>query len=207
MLVVALAIAAGTAWGGYHPGPSSGEASTLSFVGSVPELSVISSGATAPGGNTSGGGAAFSLTTGEGFAAGAAVGVVVGIILAWSWWKRRGPRTTLSQLGPSESDLSKMDEIHQRLLQHFNELSSLYTTLAAQTSDGPTLGTSSGASGGSEQDLMNATQQMQETQMGFNLQYLMLQENIQNDAREYAALSNLMKTKVDTMKNILDNTK
>ncbi len=100
-----------------------------------------------------------------------------------------------------------MDEIHQRLLQHFNELSSLYTTLAAQTSDGPTLGTSSGASGGSEQDLMNATQQMQETQMGFNLQYLMLQENIQNDAREYAALSNLMKTKVDTMKNILDNTK
>ena len=34
--------------------------------------------------------------------------------------------------------------------------------------------------------LMAATQQMQETQMSFNLQYLRLQEQMQNENRQYA---------------------
>jgi hypothetical protein len=57
------------------------------------------------------------------------------------------------------------------------------------------------------ESLMGATQQMQEAQMSFNLQYLMLQENVQNDARNYTCLSNLMKGRYDVYKGVLANLK
>jgi NADH dehydrogenase/NADH:ubiquinone oxidoreductase subunit G len=53
--------------------------------------------------------------------------------------------------------------------------------------------------------LLNATRQMQETQMSLNLQYLQLQSQMQNDNRQYTAVSNIMKTKHDTVKNSISN--
>jgi len=50
-----------------------------------------------------------------------------------------------------------------------------------------------------------AAQQMQETQMSFNLQYLQLQNQMQNENRQYTAVSNIMKTKHDTVKNSISN--
>jgi hypothetical protein len=62
------------------------------------------------------------------------------------------------------------------------------------------------AAGGSAQDqLRNATQQMQETQMSFNLQYLQLQSWMQHENRSYTAISNIMKTKHETVKNSISN--
>lgn len=62
------------------------------------------------------------------------------------------------------------------------------------------------AAGGSSQDqLLNATKQMQETQMSFNLQYLQLQSQMQSENRSYTAISNIMKTKHDTVKNSINN--
>ena len=62
------------------------------------------------------------------------------------------------------------------------------------------------ATGGSAQDtLLNATKQMQETQMSFNLQYLQLQSQMQHENRSYTAISNIMKTKHDTVKNSISN--
>ncbi len=55
--------------------------------------------------------------------------------------------------------------------------------------------------------LMQATQQMQEQQMSFNLQYLMLQNNMQNENRQFSMVSNIMKTKRDTVKNSISNIK
>jgi hypothetical protein len=52
--------------------------------------------------------------------------------------------------------------------------------------------------GNSSQDLMGATQQMQQLQMSFNLQYLQLQESLQNESRVFAATSNVMKSRQDT---------
>ena len=43
--------------------------------------------------------------------------------------------------------------------------------------------------------------------MSFNLQYLMLQENVQNDSRLFTCLSNLMNTNFNTMKGVLANIK
>ena len=51
----------------------------------------------------------------------------------------------------------------------------------------------------------SAAQQMQDTQMSFNLQYLMLQNQMQNENRQYTVVSNIMKTKHDTVKNSISN--
>ena len=53
--------------------------------------------------------------------------------------------------------------------------------------------------------LLQATQNMQETQMSFNLQYLQLQNNMQNENRQFTMVSNIMKTKHDTVKNSISN--
>jgi hypothetical protein len=53
--------------------------------------------------------------------------------------------------------------------------------------------------------LLAATQAMQETQMSFNLQYLRLQNQMQNENRQFTAVSNIMKTKHDTVKNSISN--
>jgi hypothetical protein len=57
----------------------------------------------------------------------------------------------------------------------------------------------------SQSQLLAATQQMQETQMSFNLQYLQLQSQMQNENRSYTAVSNIMKTRHDTVKNSINN--
>ena len=59
--------------------------------------------------------------------------------------------------------------------------------------------------GGSQFALLDATKQMQETQMSFNLQYLQLQNQMQHENRSYTAVSNIMKTKHDTVKNSISN--
>ena len=80
----------------------------------------------------------------------------------------------------------------------------------AKMPGGPLSAGQRGASGsagnsGSESSLMSATQQMQETQMSFNLQYLQLQSAMQNENRSFTVVSNLMKTKHDMVKNSLSN--
>ncbi len=61
------------------------------------------------------------------------------------------------------------------------------------------------ADGGGQGGLLEATRQMQETQMSFNLQYLQLQNSMQNDNRQFTMVSNIMKTKHDTAKNSIRN--
>jgi hypothetical protein len=50
-----------------------------------------------------------------------------------------------------------------------------------------------------------AVGQMLQTQMSFNLQYLQLQSQMQAENRSYTAVSNIMKTKHDTVKNSISN--
>jgi hypothetical protein len=63
------------------------------------------------------------------------------------------------------------------------------------------------AAGDPSSQMMMATQQMQEMNQTFNLQYLQLQEKMQGENRQFTALSNVMKTKHDTAKNALSNLK
>jgi hypothetical protein len=55
------------------------------------------------------------------------------------------------------------------------------------------------------QALSSATKQLQEMQMSFNLQYLMLQNKISHENRQFTMVSNIMKNKHDTAKNSINN--
>jgi hypothetical protein len=57
----------------------------------------------------------------------------------------------------------------------------------------------------SNESYLNPAKHMQEIQMSFNLQYLQLQNEMQNENRQFTAVSNIMKTKHDTVKNSISN--
>jgi hypothetical protein len=75
--------------------------------------------------------------------------------------------------------------------------------------NGPGVGGGAGgataSTGNAQQDMMNQTKQMQEMQMSFSMQYLSLQEKMQNENRQYTTVSNVLKTKHDTVKNSINN--
>ena len=52
---------------------------------------------------------------------------------------------------------------------------------------------------------LTAAKEMQQTQMSFNLQYLQLQNQMQNENRQFTVVSNIRKTKHDTVKNSISN--
>jgi hypothetical protein len=54
-------------------------------------------------------------------------------------------------------------------------------------------------------NLQTAIKEMRQTQMNFNMQYLQLQEKMQNENRQYTTVSNILKTKHDTVKNSINN--
>ena len=61
------------------------------------------------------------------------------------------------------------------------------------------------ASGDSSAVMMQATREMQEMNQQFNLQYLNLQQDMQQENRKFTAISNVMKTKHDTAKSMIQN--
>lgn len=75
--------------------------------------------------------------------------------------------------------------------------------IASGTTGGRAIGAAD--SGGGQSQLLAATKRMEETQMSFNLQYLQLQSQMQHENRSYTAISNIMKTKHDTVKNSISN--
>ncbi len=56
-----------------------------------------------------------------------------------------------------------------------------------------------------QEALLDAVKGLEEARMGFNLQYLQLQSQMQHENRSYTAISNIMKTKHDTVKNSISN--
>ncbi len=104
----------------------------------------------------------------------------------------------LSALDEAEAARSQLLESHGRL----REASTGLGRLLAQQS---TLVAKAVKAKGSPAALAKAIETMQETQPSFNLQYLELQSQMQNESRSYTAVSNIMKTKHDTVKNSISN--
>ena len=95
-------------------------------------------------------------------------------------------------------------ELEQKLKQHDSTLKAVKAKMNQWESQAnAAIGAAAG--GSSEDQLLNATKSMQETQMSFNLQYLQLQSQMQHENRSYTAISNIMKTKHDTVKNSISN--
>jgi hypothetical protein len=53
--------------------------------------------------------------------------------------------------------------------------------------------------------MVNVVQDTAENQLGFNLQYLMLQNKISQENRQFSVVSNIIKDKHDTAKNSINN--
>jgi len=85
--------------------------------------------------------------------------------------------------------------------------------LAGRTAAGGTSGAGSaggstdGSAGGttSQSDLLEATRALQQEAQAMNLQYLQLQEQMQQENREFTALSNVMRVKHDSARNAISN--
>lgn len=54
-------------------------------------------------------------------------------------------------------------------------------------------------------DLLEATRAMQQEAQSMNLQYLQLQERMQQESREFTTLSNVMRVKHDTARSAISN--
>jgi hypothetical protein len=80
-----------------------------------------------------------------------------------------------------------------------------YGTGGTMNTPGQSPGLSTKTGGSSTQSLMDQTKAMQEMQMSFNLQYLNLQNKMQNENRQFSTISNVLKTKHDTAKNAINN--
>lgn len=65
-------------------------------------------------------------------------------------------------------------------------------------------GSASGGSRGQDQ-LSSVNMQIAEMSESFNLQYLELQQKMQNENRQFSLISNIMKTKHDTATNAINN--
>ena len=112
--------------------------------------------------------------------------------------------------------VASLDEHHQQVVLLQKQLKALvkshektqnrFIKQVSSIAEGIGAGSNGSAAGGGSQDqLLNATKKMQETQMSFNLQYLQLQSQMQQENRSYTAISSIMKTKHDTVKNSVSN--
>ena len=87
--------------------------------------------------------------------------------------------------------------------------------LATRAAAGPTGAAGSGdAAGGtsgtggattSQGDILEATRALQQEGQALNLQYLQLQEQMQQENREFTAVSNVMRVKHDSARNAISN--
>ena len=107
-------------------------------------------------------------------------------------------RKALSALAEAEHNLSKLVEIHNSVREASNELGRLFGQSTALVDKVAKMR-------GSRADLLQATKNMQETQMSFNLQYLQLQQQMQTENRTFTSVSNVLKTRHDTVKNSIGN--
>jgi hypothetical protein len=110
----------------------------------------------------------------------------------------------IQSLDESSSTFQQLLQIHEKIIQMSEEQAKIYTALGKKIDDLSKLAAQTGTS---QSDLLQATKNMQETQMSFNLQYLQLQNSMQNENRQFTMVSNIMKTKHDTAKNIISNMK
>jgi hypothetical protein len=109
--------------------------------------------------------------------------------------------TLLREVEASQALHAELDTSHANSARLEGQSSNLVNAFSRQVTDFLAL-----VAGRPSQDrLVAATKQMQETQMSFNLQYLQLQSQMQHENRSYTAVSNIMKTRHDTVKNSISN--
>jgi len=103
-------------------------------------------------------------------------------------------------------DVRKLEKSHENFVKATGELEGLYAKLVSKVQEVSRLAAEAQKTRGQAlEKLFKATEQMQEMSQSFNLQYLTLQQNMQQENRRFTLVSNIMKTKHDTAKNAINN--
>ena len=100
-----------------------------------------------------------------------------------------------------------MEKSHQAEVEAVERLLALSSALSNKVAEVAKIADSArrARSDAATDQLFAAVKQMQEMQMSFNLQYLMLQNKISHENRQFSMVSNIMKSKHDTAKNSINN--
>ncbi|MEP7106947.1 MAG: hypothetical protein ABI760_03180 [Ferruginibacter sp.] len=109
-----------------------------------------------------------------------------------------------------QKDLQKLEQQKKQLLvlmQDFDEQQKKVTTKVErlEKSYNDLGGVSETAGGNSQYQLLYATKLMQETQMSSNAQYLQMQMQMNREGHVFTSVSNVLKTRHDTVKNSISN--
>jgi hypothetical protein len=103
-------------------------------------------------------------------------------------------------------DVRKLEKSHANYVKAAAELDGLYIKLLQKAREVSRLAAEAEKAKSSRPDkLYQAAQKMQEMSQSFNLQYLQLQQAMQDENRQFTLVSNIMKTKHDTAKNAINN--
>jgi hypothetical protein len=103
-------------------------------------------------------------------------------------------------------DVRKLEKSHENYVKAAGELDGLYLKLLRKAREVSRLAVEAQKTRGQALGrLFKATGEMQEMSQSFNLQYLSLQQNMQDENRRFTLVSNIMKTKHDTAKNAINN--
>lgn len=145
------------------------------------------------------------------------------------WLRREPPRTSMPSFRfafencrrelslPARSSLDRLAARLATLKPHGRDVLTPWTKVIGRSAPGLTneecralavyalCALAAASRGDGSRELIAATPDMQETEMSFNLQYLQLQNMLQDESRAFTAISNIMKTKHGTVKNSISN--
>jgi cell division protein FtsB len=108
---------------------------------------------------------------------------------------------TVRQIDEAAAQLSQLDATHARMMDANRKMAELQSAL----NDRITGVCRTGTNKVSPPETAKALGELCQMSMKFNTQYLQLQSQMQNENRQYTTVSNVMKTKHDTVKNSISN--
>lgn len=129
-----------------------------------------------------------------------------GVVLSQQPRQAASPLATRTEamraMDEASAKASEMEQLHTKLVESSGQLSKLYSALSQKVAS---VGKLAADPHHTHEQLVQAVKDLDAMQMSFNLQYLQLQDAMQNENRSYTAVSNIMKTKHDTVKNSINN--
>jgi thiamine pyrophosphate-dependent acetolactate synthase large subunit-like protein len=112
-------------------------------------------------------------------------------------------RTAILSVG---DDAQALEKSHGAYVKSAGDIDRLVAKLLQKVREVSRLAAEAGQPGSGPSDkLRRAIEEMTEASQGFNLQYLDLQKQMQDENRRYTLISNVMKTKHDTARNAINN--
>jgi len=103
-------------------------------------------------------------------------------------------------------DVRKLDKSHEGYVKASHEIDGLIAKLMKNVREVSRLAAEAEKTGSAQSEaLRQAIEDMTKMSQSFNIQYLDLQKQMQDENRRYTLVSNIMKTKHDTAKSAINN--